>query len=114
MSAAYDAAEWSDLFVATAGAAAALGGLLARLIHGIPLVVTAHSIEPLRPWKREQLGRGADVSAWAERAAIREFEGGQSRDDAERDALDDVRAAHRRGPRSASVAVDADAKKRAT
>ncbi len=49
---------------------AALGGLLARLIHGIPLVVTAHSIEPLRPWKREQLGRGADVSAWAERAAI--------------------------------------------
>ena len=49
---------------------AAFGGLLARLIHGIPLVVTAHSIEPLRPWKREQLGRGADVSAWAERAAL--------------------------------------------
>ena len=49
---------------------AAFGGLLARLIHGIPLVVTAHSIEPLRPWKREQLGQGADVAAWAERAAI--------------------------------------------
>src|SRR5215468_5646280 len=49
---------------------AAFGGLLARLIHGIPLVVTAHSIEPLRPWKREQLGRGADVSAWVERAAL--------------------------------------------
>jgi glycogen synthase len=49
---------------------AAFGGLLARLIHGIPLVVTAHSIEPLRPWKREQLGRGADVSAWAERTAL--------------------------------------------
>ena len=49
---------------------AAFGGLLARLIHGIPLVVTAHSIEPLRPWKREQLGRGADLSAWAERAAL--------------------------------------------
>jgi glycogen synthase len=32
--------------------------------------VTAHSIEPLRPWKREQLGRGVDVSAWAERAAL--------------------------------------------
>jgi alpha-maltose-1-phosphate synthase len=49
---------------------AAFGGLLARLIHGIPLVVTAHSLEPLRPWKREQLGRGADVAAWAERAAL--------------------------------------------
>jgi len=49
---------------------AAFGGLLAHLIHGIPLVVTAHSIEPLRPWKREQLGRGADVSAWVERAAL--------------------------------------------
>jgi alpha-maltose-1-phosphate synthase len=49
---------------------AAFGGLLCRLLHGIPLVVTAHSIEPLRPWKREQLGRGADVAAWAERAAI--------------------------------------------
>jgi alpha-maltose-1-phosphate synthase len=48
----------------------AFGGLLARLIHGIPLVVTAHSIEPLRPWKREQLGRGTDVSAWAERTAL--------------------------------------------
>jgi glycogen synthase len=49
---------------------AAFGGLLARLIHGIPLVVTAHSIEPLRPWKREQLGRGADVAAWAEHTAL--------------------------------------------
>jgi alpha-maltose-1-phosphate synthase len=49
---------------------AAFGGLLARLLHGVPLVVTAHSIEPLRPWKREQLGRGADVSAWVERAAL--------------------------------------------
>ncbi|HEY7139741.1 MAG TPA: glycogen synthase [Methylomirabilota bacterium] len=49
---------------------AAFGGLLAKLIHGVPLVVTAHSIEPLRPWKREQLGRGADLAAWAERAAL--------------------------------------------
>ncbi|HWC05284.1 MAG TPA: glycogen synthase [Methylomirabilota bacterium] len=48
----------------------AFAGLLARLLHGVPLVVTAHSIEPLRPWKREQLGRGVDVSAWAERAAL--------------------------------------------
>ena len=49
---------------------AAFGGLMVRLLHGIPLVVTAHSIEPLRPWKREQLGRGVDVAAWAERAAL--------------------------------------------
>jgi glycogen synthase len=49
---------------------AAFGGVLTRMIHGIPLVVTAHSIEPLRPWKREQLGRGADVAAWAERTAL--------------------------------------------
>jgi glycogen synthase len=49
---------------------AAFGGLLARILHGIPLVVTAHSLEPLRPWKREQLGRGADVAAWAERSAL--------------------------------------------
>jgi glycogen synthase len=46
------------------------GGLLVRQLHGIPLVVTAHSLEPLRPWKREQLGRGADVAAWVERLAL--------------------------------------------
>ena len=46
------------------------GGLLAKLFYGIPLVVTAHSIEPLRPWKREQFGRGADLSAWVERTAL--------------------------------------------
>lgn len=32
------------------------GGILAKLNYGIPLVVTVHSLEPLRPWKREQLG----------------------------------------------------------
>jgi starch synthase len=46
------------------------GGVLVRLLHGIPLVVTAHSLEPLRPWKREQLGRGADLSGWVERTAL--------------------------------------------
>jgi glycogen synthase len=46
------------------------GGVLARLLYGRPLVVTAHSLEPLRPWKREQLGRGADLSAWVERTAL--------------------------------------------
>ena len=47
-----------------------LAGLLARLAYGIPLVLTVHSLEPLRPWKREQLGGGYDVSSWIERMAI--------------------------------------------
>jgi glycogen synthase len=47
-----------------------LAGLLARLAYGIPLVLTVHSLEPLRPWKREQLGGGYDVSSWVERTAI--------------------------------------------
>ena len=47
-----------------------LAGLLVRLAYGIPLVLTVHSLEPLRPWKREQLGGGYDVSAWIERTAI--------------------------------------------
>lgn len=47
-----------------------LGGIAVRLLYGIPLVVTAHSLEPLRPWKREQLGRGANLSAWVERQAL--------------------------------------------
>ena len=46
------------------------GGLLARLSYRIPLVVTVHSLEPLRPWKREQLGGGYDVSSWIERLAL--------------------------------------------
>jgi starch synthase len=47
-----------------------LAGILARLAYGIPLVVTVHSLEPLRPWKREQLGGGYDVSTWIERTAL--------------------------------------------
>jgi len=47
-----------------------LGGILAKLAYGLPLVVTTHSLEPLRPWKREQLGGGYEVSAWVERTAI--------------------------------------------
>jgi glycogen synthase len=46
------------------------GGLLARILYGIPLVITAHSLEPLRPWKREQLGRGYDLTRWVEQAAL--------------------------------------------
>ncbi|WP_405735951.1 glycogen synthase [Streptomyces sp. NBC_01537] len=46
------------------------GGHVAKLLHGIPHVMTAHSLEPLRPWKAEQLGGGYAVSGWAERTAI--------------------------------------------
>lgn len=45
-------------------------GILAKITYGIPLVVTTHSLEPLRPWKREQLGRGYDLSSWVERTAL--------------------------------------------
>ena len=44
-------------------------GLLASLVHGIPHVVTAHSLEPRRPWKADQLGGGYRLSSWAERTA---------------------------------------------
>ncbi|WP_432547287.1 glycogen synthase [Kineococcus sp. SYSU DK004] len=44
-------------------------GHLASLLHGVPHVVTAHSLEPLRPWKAEQLGGGYALSSWAERTA---------------------------------------------
>lgn len=45
-------------------------GILAKLCYGVPLVITTHSLEPLRPWKREQLGRGYDASSWIEKTAI--------------------------------------------
>jgi starch synthase len=44
-------------------------GHLASLLHGIPHIVTAHSLEPLRPWKAEQLGGGYAVSSWIEKSA---------------------------------------------
>jgi len=47
-----------------------LGGILAKLNYGIPLVLTVHSLEPLRPWKREQIKGGYDFSCWVERTAI--------------------------------------------
>ena len=46
------------------------GGILARKNYGIPLVITVHSLEPLRPWKREQLGGGYDFSLWIEKTAL--------------------------------------------
>ena len=48
-----------------------VAGLLGGLLHGIPHVLTAHSLEPQRPWKIEQLGGGYRVSSWAERNAYR-------------------------------------------
>ncbi|WP_035780062.1 glycogen synthase [Arthrobacter sp. H14] len=46
-----------------------MAGHLASLLHGIPHVLSAHSLEPLRPWKAEQLGGGYALSSWAERTA---------------------------------------------
>jgi starch synthase len=48
----------------------ALAGQIASMLHRMPHVYTAHSLEPLRPWKAEQLGGGYTVSSWAERTAI--------------------------------------------
>ena len=49
---------------------AQFAGIITKLCYGTPLVVTTHSLEPLRPWKREQLGRGYDASSWIEKTAI--------------------------------------------
>jgi len=48
-----------------------LAGHLAGLLYGVPHVLTAHSLEPLRPWKAEQLGGGYALSSWAERESYR-------------------------------------------
>ncbi|WNI11978.1 glycogen synthase [Corynebacterium sp. Z-1] len=49
---------------------AGMGGHLTGLLYDIPHVATAHSLEPDRPWKREQLGGGYDVSSWSEKNAF--------------------------------------------
>ena len=46
------------------------GGILAKKNYGIPLVITVHSLEPLRPWKREQLAGGYDFSLWVEKTGL--------------------------------------------
>jgi len=46
-----------------------LAGVLGSTLHGLPHVLTAHSLEPQRPWKAEQLGGGYGISSWAERQA---------------------------------------------
>ena len=47
-----------------------LAGHLAKLVHGVPHVATVHSLEPLRPWKAEQLGGGYALSSWCEQTAL--------------------------------------------
>lgn len=47
-----------------------LAGIIAKKAYNIPLVITTHSLEPLRPWKREQLGHGYDLSVWIEKTAL--------------------------------------------
>ena len=46
-----------------------MAGQVASMLHGIPHVITAHSLEPLRPWKADQLGGGYQISSWAEKSA---------------------------------------------
>ena len=70
----------ADLVMANAAAGATvahshtwytgMAGHLAALLHDIPHVLTAHSLEPMRPWKAEQLGGGYRVSSWVERTAV--------------------------------------------
>ena len=47
-----------------------LSGHVAKLLHGVPHVVTCHSLEPMRPWKEEQLGGGYRLSSFCERTAL--------------------------------------------
>ena len=46
-----------------------MAGQVASMLHGVPHVITAHSLEPLRPWKADQLGGGYQISSWAEKSA---------------------------------------------
>ena len=46
-----------------------MAGHLAKQLHGTPHVISAHSLEPLRPWKAEQLGGGYRISSWIEKTA---------------------------------------------
>jgi starch synthase len=49
---------------------ASLAGYLAKMLYNVPLVSTVHSLEPLRPWKQEQLGRSYFLSTWVEKVAL--------------------------------------------
>lgn len=49
---------------------ASFAGYMAKILYNIPLVCTVHSLEPLRPWKEEQLGRSYYLSTWVEKVAL--------------------------------------------
>jgi glycogen synthase len=69
-----------------------LGGLVIGQAYGLPLVITVHSLEPLRPWKREQLGTGYEASAWIERQALEQADAVIAvSDGSRRDVLDHFR-----------------------
>lgn len=51
------------------------GGCLVKTLHGVPLVITTHSLEPHRPWKAEQLGTAYATSTWIERTAFQNADG---------------------------------------
>ena len=72
-----------------------LAGHLAKLVHGVPHVATVHSLEPLRPWKAEQLGGGYALSSWCERVALEAA-----------DAVVAVSAEHRRDLLDCYPAID--------
>jgi len=52
-----------------------LAGCLVKQLHGVPLILTTHSLEPHRPWKAEQLGTAYQVSSWIERTAYQNADG---------------------------------------
>src|SRR5688572_19682317 len=74
-----------------------LAGHVAKLLYGVPHVVTTHSLEPHRPWKAEQLGGGYALSSWCERTAIEAA-----------DAIISVSEGMRRDVLAAYPAVDPD------
>ncbi len=74
-----------------------LAGHTAKLLYGVPHVMTSHSLEPLRPWKAEQLGGGYALSSWIERTAVEAA-----------DAVIAVSAGMRRDVLAAYPAVDPD------
>jgi len=49
---------------------ASMAGFMAKTLYDVPFVATVHSLEPLRPWKEEQLGRSYHLSTWIERVAL--------------------------------------------
>lgn len=68
-----------------------MAGHFGKLLYGTPHVITAHSLEPLRPWKAEQLGGGYQISSWAEQSAYESADAIIAVSDAMRD---DVLAAY--------------------